>query len=114
MVPRHQAGFPPSMSLTLVSNRISLLLFHVLPHASQAVSLYKLKWTGWWPKVDDEEGEGLCVVCVLHENRAGGERDPVFVVMGVSVILQVQARNKPHTECLSINVCLCSVVNCHK
>lgn len=70
--------------------------------------------------MDDEEGEGLCLVCVLHENRAGEERDPVFVVMGVSVILQVQARNKPHTECLafiaclSINVCLCSVVNCHK
>lgn len=43
-----------SMSLTLVTNRISLLLLHVLPQVSQAVTLCKLqtslRWS-YWPKV---------------------------------------------------------------
>lgn len=42
----------------------------------------------------------LCVLCV-RTGAGAGERPPGFVVMGVSVIPHVQARNRPHTEALS-------------
>lgn len=118
-LPGHQAGFPPNMSLTLATNRISLLLFHVLPHASQAVSLYKQRLSA-----GPVSGQRWIVERV-HGYRAGERAPGVFVVMGVSVILQVRARNRPHTEgsgfrgegssflsqehhvaCLSFNVCI--------
>lgn len=52
----------PSLSLTSVTNRISLLLFHVLPHASQATSLCKQGLppgpvNGQWEK------QIMCCVC---------------------------------------------------
>ena len=39
----------------------------------------------------------MCCVCNVHESRAE-ERASGFVVMGVSVILPVQARNRPHAD----------------
>lgn len=55
----------PSLSLTLVTNRISLLLFHVLPHASQAASLCKQRL---WSVASGRNRS--CVVCVVHDKKA--------------------------------------------
>lgn len=61
----HQTGFSPSMPLTLVTNRITLLL-HVLPHLSQC----ELKQRHW--SVDtDEVARALCVAQEAQDRGEG-------------------------------------------
>lgn len=62
---------PSSMSLTLATNRISLLLLHVPLHASQAVSQYKLLSAGCVAGQRWRWEEFRCCVC-WHEDRRQG------------------------------------------